>query len=153
MSKTSVSLLEQVKNILNTRHLHPSLHQNSDFQKLTPELRTRATGSVASVCMRDDGKLIVSGCRDGTVTIWSVKSNAHVDRLLGHTDDVSTVCMRDRRWIITASLDRTIRIWDICRGTQYAVLRVHRDMVYSMCISSDGSWISSVSYDKSMGYK
>ena len=66
---------------------------------------------ITSVCFSPDSRWLVSGSWDKTVRMWDCRTGQAIGSpLLGHTNDVKSVCTDGRR-IISGSVDGTIRIW------------------------------------------
>lgn len=72
-----------------------------------------------------DGALLVSGSKDRTARVWTVKTGEAngiagpswrcAGRAVGHVESVGAVAVakRDRNFFVTASQDRTAKIWDL----------------------------------------
>lgn len=68
-------------------------------------------GCVFSVCFSPDSHWLLSASDDNTVRIWDCGTGQAVGSpLVGHTDDVKSVCTDGQR-IISGSSDETIRVW------------------------------------------
>jgi WD40 repeat protein len=95
------------------------------------------------------GHQLVSCGADRTVRVWDVASG-HCDRIWhGHENLVTTVDYSpDGQTVISGSLDGTLRIWDaatldpnttVTRPDCRLVLSDHRDEIWSVAFSPDGS--------------
>jgi len=95
-------------------------------------------GRVRSVCFSPDSSWLVSGSRDDTVRMWDCRTGQAIGPpLLGHTDEVNSVCTDGRR-IISGSNDRTIRISSCdTRRLIGAPISVGK-IVCSVALSKDG---------------
>lgn len=47
------------------------------------------------------------------------------------------------RFLISAGADKNIMIWDMAHGNLVAKLMAHRDTIYSLCYSRDGTVLAS----------
>lgn len=66
---------------------------------------------VTSVCFSPDSRFLVSGSLDGTVRMWNCDTGQAIGSpLLGHTDEVYSVCTDGQR-IVSGGSDGTIHIW------------------------------------------
>ena len=52
--------------------------------------------------------------------------------------------------LATAGFDKKVIIWDVERGEPAIVIEGHRDTIYSMCWSRDGSYLATTCKDKMM---
>ena len=79
------------------------------------------TGFAWSVHFSPDGKFIVSGNSDGTVTVWDVQSPGKPLRtLMGHQKTVNIVKFNHQGTLLaSAGDDGTIRLWDVGTFAQH----------------------------------
>lgn len=102
---------------------------------------------VNSVTCSADTRVIVSGCRDGTMKVWNVKGICHYT-MVGHTDSVNSVrfCLSDTKKIpagiiVSGSSDGTVKVWE--EFTCVHTLKGHQGAVKAIAISFDGSLCAS----------
>ena len=70
------------------------------------------TGTVWTLVCTNDFEYIVTGSRDTTVRIWSIRENRQESVLHGHTSHVRSLAItRNNKYIISASDDETVRVW------------------------------------------
>ena len=80
----------------------------------TPHAFGNTEQEVLSFAFSADGRFLASGSFSAACQIWDMKSHQTVVRLLGHTDDVTSVAsFPDGKQLMSASKDGTIRVWDI----------------------------------------
>src|SRR5262249_17921986 len=78
---------------------------------------------VMSFALSPDEGSAVTGSRDGSATMWDVKTGRPLRTLRGHTQSVEVITFSpDGRRIVTGSSDGTARIWDAATGSE--VLRL-----------------------------
>lgn len=79
------------------------------------------------------GGLIATGCSDGVVRLWDIRSSTRVCRLKGHTDNVRACLLsEDGTRAVTGGSDGTFRLWDV--GQQRCVLTLlpHSSSVFAL---------------------
>jgi WD40 repeat protein len=107
-------------------------------------------GVVSSVVISSDGQAIVSGSRDGTVRVWSLKEGKLLRTMKAHKRAVESVAIsQDGQTIVSGSSDGTVRVWNT-RGKLLRTLVGHQNAVESVAISPDGQTIVSGGYDQTV---
>lgn len=97
----------------------------------------------------DDGRTIVTGTEDGTVTVWRLAADLSasvVGRLDGHAGAIRHVEFDpDGRRVLTASADGTARVFDLATGTAQVLVPEaigrHPEPLYVARFSPDGTRI------------
>ena len=110
-------------------------------------LRAIDTGAeVDAVGLSPDGCQIVSGGWGENLQVWDVEAAAPVRSLRGHTDRVTSLCLRaDGREVLSGSVDGTLRLWSTSNGECLRTLEGHDSPVLSVSLSSDGRTAASSS--------
>jgi len=106
------------------------------------------------------GQWLASCSDDHTAKVWSMSQSNCVRDLQDHSKEIYTI-----KWsptgpgsanptgkliLASASFDSTIRLWDAVSGVCLHVLSRHSDPVYSVAFSSNGEYLASGSFDKSL---
>ena len=77
-----------------------------------------------------DGKMAVTGCREGTGAVWNVADGRRLQVLSGHKDAIFRATFSpDGKAIVTASADDTARLWNVADGSTLRTLSGHDDSV------------------------
>ena len=110
----------------------------------------QGSGSISTIAVSSDSRLIASGDMDGVVRIWDSRSHKPIREAGKHNGYVNSVCFSpDSRWLVSASGDRTVRMWDCGTGlTIGSSFLGHTGDVNSVC--TDGQRIVSGSSDKTI---
>lgn len=111
---------------------------------LPPSPPLRLDSAVLGVAISADGERIVSGCEDGTLTVWEGGSGRKLHHLSGHGRAVRCVAINAAgRRIVSGGYDRTVRVWDADTGEAKQVVTAHSSGVLGVAISSDGTRVVS----------
>lgn len=88
----------------------------------TPGAYRRFVSSVtdaACVAFSPDGRRVLLGSQDGTVTLWDVERNKQLQTFDGHADWIMAVAFApDGQAVLSASWDMTVRQWDVVSGKE-----------------------------------
>jgi WD40 repeat protein/transcriptional regulator with XRE-family HTH domain len=122
----------------------------------------RHAAPVTCCAITPGGNRIISASSDGTIKIWNAYTGSELLSFHGH-DNAVTRCevSPDGAWFVSASQDGTLKLWNISsintlpprRGYRVPVIRVlqgHEGAVRGCAISPDGTWIASVSDDRTL---
>lgn len=100
---------------------------------------------LASLALSADDALLAGGDWEGNVHLWDMQATDGRRRLKlraklsGHGDNVSAVAFAPGgKLLASASWDATVRLWDCATARERAILRGHKDEVYSLAFSRDG---------------
>ncbi len=115
----------------------------------TTYLRGHA-GSVRSVALSADGKILASGSADNTIILWNAITHQPLGLpLTGHAGSVWSVALSpDGKILASGSGDNTVMLWDVTtRQPLGSPLRGHTGSVVSVALSGDGRILASGSED------
>jgi WD40 repeat protein len=106
---------------------------------------TGHTGSVYSLGISPDEKIIASASQDNTIILWS-RQGEKLRHLLGHSDPVSSVRFSPNgQTIASASMDKTVIVWDL-QGKKLKSFQFD-DGVCSVAFSPNGEKLAASSKD------
>ena len=106
---------------------------------------------VWTVAVTPNGRAIVSGNNDGTISLLHKHHGKVLKVLSGHSGPVwSVVVSPDGRTIASGSADNTIKLWNLYTGKLIQSWEGHKDGVFSVAFSPDGRTIASVGKDKTL---
>jgi len=90
----------------------------SDLRFCVQKLLTLTNPGVSAVTIRQDKKVLVLGCWDGNIRVYSWKSGRNLAVLTEHTETVNALCYSPRTvplWgsvlLAAASKDKSISLW------------------------------------------
>jgi len=107
------------------------------------------SGNLRSVAINREGNKVITGLRDGTVSLWAVGHAAPVFTVK-HADLVDDIRFSpDGRQFATASWDNTARVWAVADGRAITDPLTHNKRVFSVCFSNDGREVITASEDGS----
>jgi hypothetical protein len=102
-----------------------------------------------SAVVSTNGRRLLAGGRDGSVSLWDLESGRQLCVCWGHRNKVTSVCFSpDGRYALSGSQDRTVRLWDLEGGGRLVcIFRGHTGAVHSVAFSADGQTVLSASSD------
>ena len=93
-------------------------------------------GSVLSVALSPDGKLLAAGTANGEVRLWQMENRRLLHTCKGHTDWVRSIAFSaDGKLLASGSHDRTIRLWDVDTGQCTGLFTEHQNRVRAVVFS------------------
>ena len=123
------------------------------------------TGSVESVTMSADGRMLASGGWDKTIRLWNPKTGQLLHTLSGHTDTVNSIALSADGQSLASGSKNEIHLWDAQTGQLLRTLKVekiypstkvlnklnrvpriiksHAESISSVAMSADGSTLVS----------
>ena len=108
----------------------------------------RAPSRARRVAFSPDGKFLISGNTDGTLTVWDATTGTEVRTLRGHEKGVGSLALSpDGIRIASGSGDGTIKIWDFNNGSELMTIRTHGG-TRSIAFNPDGKQIVSSGYGR-----
>jgi WD40 repeat protein len=92
---------------------------------------------VLSVAISRDGTTLLTGCVDGSVSVWSSTTRRQIGRRMLHKGPVlSAAFSADGLTVLTGSGDRTARLWDAATGTPIGPPLTHDAAVVAVAFDS-----------------
>ncbi|MBW4493569.1 MAG: hypothetical protein KME26_10895 [Oscillatoria princeps RMCB-10] len=109
------------------------------------------SGKVSSVAVSPDGQVLASGCQDGSVKLWDLKTGQVQRILLGHSLAVNCVAISaDGKVLASGSGDKTVKLWNAHTGELLQTLEDHAERVAAVAFSPDGKTLVSGSQDETV---
>ena len=101
------------------------------------------------VALGRDGKMIVTGCSDGTVRLWD-GSGRPTGVIRAHNEAVGHVAISPDGRFIASSADKIISVWTTSTRELHRELRGHAGRITALQFSSNGRHVVSGSYDSTV---
>jgi WD40 repeat protein len=98
-----------------------------------------------------DGKLVVTGARNGRIRVWDAATGSALGELAGHNAPVDLLRVsRDGSLLLTGDRSGVGRLWELPSGKPTFALTGHTDVVWRGDISPDGSLVVTGSDDRTV---
>jgi len=114
---------------------------------------TGHTGPVLSVAYSGDGRLLASGCQDGSVRVWDTRTGEEARApFMGGNGSVPTVDFaQNNQWVASGTESGFVCIWSVTPDqVNHRQLKGHSDRVNCVKFSPDGFRLASASFDKTL---
>jgi WD40 repeat protein len=104
---------------------------------------------VQDIALSPNGKTVVSGCRDGKVRLWDVKTGKVIKKWTGHTERMTSVCWSaGGNRVVSGSWDGTARVWNVKTGKTILEIKTRHESVWAVKYSSDDTQIATGGYNE-----
>lgn len=104
-------------------------------------------GSVRSVALSPDGRLLAAGASNGEVHLWRLRDRSHLLTLDGGCWIEAVGFSPTSQALLSAGIDGVIRWWDVDTGALQRQLLGHSGGIRSLAFSPDGMTLASGSED------
>ncbi len=95
-----------------------------------------------------DGKRLLVGGSDGSLSVWQVDHGTRIKTTKGHDFGITGLTLSpDGKTVATASIDETVRLWDLDKDQPMATLYGHEGPVLAVDFSNDGLLVASGGID------
>uniref|UniRef100_A0A3B4GXQ4 Neutral sphingomyelinase activation associated factor n=1 Tax=Pundamilia nyererei TaxID=303518 RepID=A0A3B4GXQ4_9CICH len=112
-----------------------STHKRSQFN-LLGELEHDA-GQVNTVSLNPAGTLLVSGCKDGAVTIWDHSSQRTLQQIHCHSGTIHQTDFSPSRHVLSVGADSCMKVIDVQTGMVISSVKAEEEQ----CFCWDGNWV------------
>jgi WD40 repeat protein len=82
-------------------------------------VRWRATDEIECVAFSPDGSILASAARDGSISLWQLKTGSEIRRLAGPQGYIGAVIFSpDGKSLASAHENGKVRLWDVASGDE-----------------------------------
>ncbi|XP_055869522.1 uncharacterized protein LOC106070898 isoform X3 [Biomphalaria glabrata] len=101
------------------------------------------TREVKAVARSQDNKYLVSASADGTLKVFDLETERHMNTLSGHNDEVWCACISsDNEIVVSGSRDGTIRLWRLKSGQEICAFNAGVDVFYITMSQDKGTIVA-----------
>jgi predicted NACHT family NTPase len=109
------------------------------------------TGTVMSIAISPDSKILASGCSHHKIKLWDISTAQCVKTLDNHNHWVTSVAFnRDGKILASGSYDSTVKLWNPRTGELLCNLDGHSNSISSVTFSYQDDILASASFDHSI---
>ncbi len=109
------------------------------------------SSKINTVGFSENGKIIATGGRDGTIHIWATKHGVHLIPFSGHKGSINNIVFSpDGMTILSKGSDNTVHLWDAMTGKLLKILDGYTESISNVSFSPDGKTVASWSYDETL---
>ncbi len=117
------------------------LYDGATFLPASPPLKH--PGTVATVCISPDGKLLASGDKSFSLRLWQTEDGTPCSPWLAVASPVTALAFSpDSRNLLVTTQDGSVRLWDAAAGRETRVALTHNATVDAAVFSPDGRQIA-----------
>ena len=108
--------------------------------------------NIITLSFSKNAQFLASGSTDFTIRIWNIKEGIEEKLLLGHNQEITSVCFSpiELDKLISAGLDMTIRLWDLNSKKNKYLFKEQAENIDNARFSPDGTWILAVIDNKTL---
>jgi WD40 repeat protein len=106
---------------------------------------------VGQMAFSNDGEVLLTANRDGTIQVYDVARREELSTLQGHTEEVTALAFTaDDKRLASASHDKTIKLWDVATGQELLTLRGYGGEFTDVAFSPDGRCLAAACADQTI---
>jgi hypothetical protein len=99
---------------------------------------------ISAVTLSPSSHFAVSGCDDGSISVWDIRTGETCHRLLAHRTSVKALIMsKDETLLVSSATDRSLKVWDLSSGKLRFDLKPVGDVAISLVIDESGRFLIS----------
>jgi len=101
------------------------------------------TDWVTSLAFSPNGEFLVTGDRNGGISLWDADNAEELFSFAGHKSAVTALSWRDdSKMVASSSEDGNVKTWETIEGKSVKSIAAHRNGVTWVQFAHDGRWVS-----------
>jgi WD40 repeat protein len=126
--------------------LHRVNFTNADLQS---SVFADRLGSVLSIALSPDNKVLATGDMNGNVNLWQLTTGQLLRQIKAHNNFVwSSIFSLDSSILATSGEESIVKLWDVATGECRQILAGHTDPIYKIAIHPNRRYLVSGSDDR-----
>ncbi|NJN62595.1 MAG: WD40 repeat domain-containing protein [Coleofasciculaceae cyanobacterium RL_1_1] len=99
---------------------------------------------ISAVTLSPSSHFAVSGCDDGSISVWDIRTGETCHRLQAHRTSVKALIMsKDETLLVSSATDRSLKVWDLPSGNLRFDLKPVGDVTISLVIDDQERFLIS----------
>ena len=94
--------------------------------------------SITCIAITSDSHTLISGSKDQTVKVWSIKEQKEIITFTGHSGSINCVAISEAKdYIVSGSEDSTVKLWNLHEKRIEATFKGFSSTIFNATITND----------------